>query len=65
MAAEPAGKRTYAFGYRQSLFHNARSAIGYTYPNHDGQIFVPVVGELLAVRAVAQRRGMAFLHEQS
>ena len=37
MPAEPALKRTMAFVDGQNLFHNARSAFGYTYPNYDVQ----------------------------
>lgn len=35
MAAEPAEKRTIAFVDGQNLFHAAREAFGYTYPNYD------------------------------
>jgi uncharacterized LabA/DUF88 family protein len=35
MPAEPAVKRTIAFVDGQNLFHNARNAFGYTYPNYD------------------------------
>jgi len=35
MATEPAIKRTIAFIDGQNLFHNARSAFGYTHPNYD------------------------------
>ena len=35
MATEPAVKRTIAFVDGQNLFHSAREAFGYTYPNYD------------------------------
>ena len=35
MRAEPAVKRTVAFVDGQNLFHAAREAFGYTYPNYD------------------------------
>ena len=37
MPAEPAVKRAIAFVDGQNLFHNARNAFGYTYPNYDVQ----------------------------
>jgi uncharacterized LabA/DUF88 family protein len=37
MPAEPAVKRTVAFIDGQNLFHHARNAFGYTYPNYDVQ----------------------------
>jgi uncharacterized LabA/DUF88 family protein len=37
MPAEPALKRAVAFVDGQNLFHNARAAFGYTYPNYDVQ----------------------------
>jgi uncharacterized LabA/DUF88 family protein len=37
MPAEPAVKRAVAFIDGQNLFHNARNAFGYTYPNYDVQ----------------------------
>jgi hypothetical protein len=37
MPAEPAVKRAIAFIDGQNLFHNARNAFGYTYPNYDVQ----------------------------
>lgn len=37
MPPEPAVKRTIAFVDGQNLFHNARNAFGYTYPNYDVQ----------------------------
>ena len=37
MPAEPAVKRTVAFIDGQNLFHNARNAFGYTFPNYDVQ----------------------------
>jgi uncharacterized LabA/DUF88 family protein len=37
MLAEPTVKRTIAFIDGQNLFHNARAAFGYTYPNYDVQ----------------------------
>jgi uncharacterized LabA/DUF88 family protein len=37
MPAEPAVKRAIAFFDGQNLFHNARNAFGYTYPNYDVQ----------------------------
>jgi hypothetical protein len=35
MAIEPADKRTVAFFDGQNLFHAARAAFGYTFPNYD------------------------------
>ena len=35
MALEPASKRTVAFFDGQNLYHAARHAFGYTYPNYD------------------------------
>ena len=35
MLAEPPVKRTVAFFDGQNLFHAARSAFGYNYPNYD------------------------------
>ncbi len=35
MRSEPPIKRTVAFIDGQNLFHSARSAFGYTYPNYD------------------------------
>ena len=35
MPAEPQVKRTVAFIDGQNLFHSARSAFGYNYPNYD------------------------------
>src|SRR5258708_10691410 len=35
MPIEPADKRTIAFFDGQSLFHAARAAFGYTFPNYD------------------------------
>ena len=35
MPSEPALKRTVAFVDGQNLFHAAREAFGYTYPNYD------------------------------
>jgi uncharacterized LabA/DUF88 family protein len=37
MPAEPAVKRTIAFVDGQNLFHNARNAFGYSFPNYDVQ----------------------------
>ncbi len=37
MPHEPAVKRTFAFVDGQNLFHNVRTAFGYTYPNYDVQ----------------------------
>jgi uncharacterized LabA/DUF88 family protein len=37
MPAEPVAKRTIAFVDGQNLFHNARNAFGYTFPNYDVQ----------------------------
>ena len=37
MPTEPAVKRAFAFVDGQNLFHNARSAFGYTHPNDDVQ----------------------------
>src|SRR5207249_3390807 len=37
MPAEPATKRTVAFIDGQNLFHMARQAFGYTFPNYDVQ----------------------------
>jgi uncharacterized LabA/DUF88 family protein len=37
MPPEPAVKRTIAFVDGQNLFHQARNAFGYTYPNYDVQ----------------------------
>jgi uncharacterized LabA/DUF88 family protein len=37
MPAEPAVKRTIVFIDGQNLFHNARNAFGYTYPNYEVQ----------------------------
>jgi hypothetical protein len=37
MPAEPSAKRAIAFVDGQNLFHNARNAFGYTYPNYDVQ----------------------------
>jgi uncharacterized LabA/DUF88 family protein len=37
MPAEPAVKRAIAFIDGQNLFHNARNAFGYTFPNYDVQ----------------------------
>ena len=37
MPVEPAVKRAIAFVDGQNLFHNARNAFGYTYPNYDVQ----------------------------
>ena len=37
MPAEPAVKRTIAFVDGQNLFHSARNAFGYLYPNYDVQ----------------------------
>jgi hypothetical protein len=37
MPAEPSFKRTIAFIDGQNLFHHARHAFGYTYPNYDVQ----------------------------
>jgi hypothetical protein len=35
MSAEPALKRTVAFFDGQNLFHAAKTAFGYVYPNYD------------------------------
>ena len=37
MPNEPAVKRTIAFVDGQNLYHHARSAFGYTYPNYEVQ----------------------------
>jgi uncharacterized LabA/DUF88 family protein len=48
MPAEPATKRTVAFFDGQNLFHAAKTAFGYVYPNFD---------PLLLARAVCQAKG--------
>ena len=48
MPAEPATKRTVAFFDGQNLFHAAKNAFGYVYPNYD---------PLLLARAVCQAKG--------
>ena len=37
MAPEPDVKRVFAYIDGQNLFHSARAAFGYTYPNYDVQ----------------------------
>lgn len=43
MNSEPAVKRTIAFIDGQNLFHTAREAFGYTYPNYDAQALAGAV----------------------
>lgn len=43
MPAEPTPKRTIAFIDGQNLFHNARNAFGYNFPNYDVQKLAQVV----------------------
>jgi hypothetical protein len=43
MRTEPTVKRTVAFVDRQNLFHAAREAFGYTYPNYDARALASLV----------------------
>lgn len=43
MPAEPAVKRTIAFLDGQNLFHRAREAFGYTFPNFDARALARAV----------------------
>lgn len=45
MALEPAPKRVIAFFDGQNLFHAARNAFGYTYPNYDPMALAAAVSE--------------------
>lgn len=45
MPSEPSVKRTVAFIDGQNLFHAAREAFGYTYPNYDIRALARVVSE--------------------
>ena len=43
--AEPSGKRAVAFVDGQNLYHAARQAFGYTYPNYDVQALAAAICE--------------------
>ncbi len=43
MPLEPAQKRTIAFFDGQNLFHSAKQAFGYTYPNYDASKWADIV----------------------
>jgi hypothetical protein len=43
MLTEPSGKRAVAFVDGQNLYHAARQAFGYTYPNYDVHALVSAI----------------------